>query len=74
MQIPLILTLEVSIMLSEIFGLIEQPNNNVSINKMEQEEQEDEYINAVDILNNFQCLKICYLKRSILFYIVMKTA
>ena len=36
-----------------IFGLIEYPNNNVLMNKMEQEEQEEEYINAFDFINNF---------------------
>ena len=52
MQIPLILTLEVSIMYSEIFWFNRLPQKQ-RVNEMEQEEQEDEYINAFDFLNNF---------------------
>ena len=49
MQIPLILTPAVSIIY----------NNRIpqkqSVNKIKEEEQEDEYINAFDFVNNFQC-------------------
>ena len=64
MQVPLILTLKACIMSKmysvmyidcqvKFFGLIEYRKNNVSMNKIEQEEQEDEHINAFDFLNNF---------------------
>ena len=35
------------------FGLIEYPKKKVSMNKMEQEEQDGEYINAFEFSNNF---------------------
>ena len=45
----------------KFFGLIEYPKNNVSMNKIEQEEQEDEYIKASDFLNiGVDIGKICY--------------
>ena len=49
MQIPLILTLEVSLMYSEIFWFNRIPQKQC-VNEME---QEDEYINTFDFLNNF---------------------
>ena len=64
MQVSFILTLKACIMCKvysvmyvvcqvKFFGLIEYLKNNVSMNKIEQEEQEDEYINALDFLNSF---------------------
>ena len=49
MQIPLVLTLKISIMQSEIFWF-NRISPNQRVNEMEQEEQEDEYITS---LNNF---------------------
>ena len=64
MQVSFILTLKACIMCKvysvmyvvcqvKFFGLIEYLKNNMSMNKIEQEEQEDEYINALDFLNSF---------------------
>ena len=64
MQVSFILTLKACIMCKvysvmyvvcqvKFFVLIEYLKNNMSMNKIEQEEQEDEYINALDFLNSF---------------------
>ena len=51
----------------KFFGLIEYPKNNVSVNKMEQEEQGDEYINAFDFLNNLVLTLLRFVIRNGLF-------
>ena len=52
MEIPLILTLKVSIMWNQFFWFNRIPQKQ-HVNEMEQEEQEDEYINKIDFLTNF---------------------